>query len=222
MTKRFFLNNSGGGGGRKASDMFKQGLKKGNSNLSPTERNKQMVQEKMAAMLQDAASGKKKFSFSLPGTAKGAEKQESEAVKQMKAQLAQKKAKRDSKKLQEAIKVEPKYFSGMQGGRIDSKGNIYNAHNQLVATVEIKSGKIMGVTGVTIGKYVPNSPTAEYVITRYIAKMNNNMGRGGVGGGGMDTGGASQSFDGMTGGIDSSKKGSIWGRSSKKKDTGWW
>lgn len=145
--------------------------------LSPEERYQKMVEEKTAAIKKEAMKGAR-FGVSLPGTdASQDSRQMSKSAQEMIDKMARDKAKKALKKAKrKEVNIQPKLLTGMQGGRIDSDGRIYDSHNKCIAKIDKKTGKVKSSSGTHICNWTGSSYN-EYTIARFIEK--NNHARGG-------------------------------------------
>ncbi len=235
MTRMFTGGRSGGEGGSNTNPIFdkygKRSAKQAfidkargvdDSKLTPEERYKKTFDKKMTELKQKALAGGSKYKFSLPGTNQEEEKKLSKTMEAFIMRAAMKKAKEEEKKQRESaqVKVKAKGFTGMYGGRIDAKGNIYGPGNKLLAKVDLKTGLVKSKSGTRICKYNPDSPYTDHAIVSFITKESNpnkatwmggTTGHAGVGGGlygpSPSSGGGMGSFYGHS----DNKGGGFWG-----------
>lgn len=135
------------------------------------------------------------------------------AVEQM-ISKAEKKAKKELAKKQQ-IEIKARQFTGGAGGRIDSRGNIYDSKGQIVMTVD-KNGNIKSPTGMNLGKYDPNSANLDARVSNMIARYSK-ADNAGSPWGGSSGGGGSDIYGNRTGG-----GGGLYGPSDDDKGGGWW
>ncbi len=222
MSRGFSGGRSGGTGGaggfqhtkRSAKDMFIKKMKgESDENLTSDERYKKMVSEKMDAYKKEAMKGAK-FGVMLPGTSGGGERQMSKSAMETLEKMARDKAKREMKKgsKRKEVNITPKFLTGMQGGRIDADGRIYDSHNKIVASIDKKTGKVKASNGTHICNWSGSSYN-EYTIARFLEKSNHSRGGSlyGTKGHGGNTGGGVWGSGSSGGGTD------MWGN---KKDDG--
>lgn len=209
---------------------LEKGNKKGAGQASAEERYQDILNDKLEQTRNEAMKGAK-YNFQLAGTDPAQCRQLSKSAQEVIQKIAEKKAKQAAKKQKKAdiVAVQAKYFTGMQGGRIDKSGRIFDAHGQVVLEVDKKTGKIKNKMGNVVGNYDPNSPYSEHRICELIAKHSNQRGwYAGTAGHGVQ-----QASGGIWGKSDSSagngsiwgtaSGGSIWGSSaSDDKNSGWW
>ena len=175
MSRNFMGSRMGGGssGGGTAKKSFMSRMQGGDeAKMTQEEKYQKMVEDKVDAMRSAASSGAK-YGVMLPGTGgdKDQGREMSDSTKAIVEELALKRAQKQAKKMKRRVlDVAPKYFTGMQGGRIDSKGNIYGPDGAMVAKVDMKSGKVMKQTGGALCKYSQSS-FCEHKITAYINKI---------------------------------------------------
>ncbi len=209
-----------------------KGSKKGVGDVSSEERYDELLQNKLEETRNEAMKGAS-YTFNLPGTDPAQTRQLSKGAQEVIQKIADKKAKQAQKKAKKAdiVAVQAKYFTGMQGGRIDKSGKIYDGAGQVVLEVDKKSGKIKNAkTGSVVGKYDPNSPYSEHRICELISKHSTTNNRGwyaGTAGHGLQqaTGGVWGKSDNSAGNgsIWGNGGGNIWGNnSSSDNNSGWW
>ena len=83
--------------------------------------------------------------------------------------MINKRAKKYAKEKSRVVKVVPKRFTGMQGGRIDNRGAIFGPDGRWIATVDKKTGKVRSRRGFVVCKYDPKSSVCEFRIASFIA-----------------------------------------------------
>jgi hypothetical protein len=230
LPKNFRDKNSPNG----AKAMFMNAMKKGATKpeQSQDERYQQIYKAKLTDMRNNALKGGK-YTFHLPGTDPTEARQLSKGAQEIISKIAEKKAKRDEKKMKKAdvVKVQPKCFVGRQGGRIDNRGYIYDSAGQWIMTVDKKTGKIKNRrNGCTVGKYNPGCNYSEHRLTELISQLDTTHQNGWYAGSGGHAGSTpSDSIWGKESG--SVGTGSIWGGNTSgfwgsntedKKDSGWW
>lgn len=216
-----------------AKAMFMDAIKKGSKKpqQSHDERYQKIYKDKLSEVRNNAMKGAK-YTFNLPGTDPSEAQQLSKGAQEIIAKIAEKKAKREEKKLKRAdvVKVTPKYFMGPQGGRIDSKGYIFDSAGQWIMTVDKKTGKIKNRrNGCTVGKYNPNDNFSEHRLTELIAQHDTTKQNGwyaGSQGHGSSTPADSvwgkESGSVGTGSIWGGDSGGFWGGGNDDKKSGWW
>lgn len=208
-------------GGRKMSD------------ISSEERYQEILKQKLDEVRGEALKGAK-YTFNLPGTDPTQCKELSKGAQEIIQKIAEKKAKQAEKRAKKAdlVTVQPKYFTGQQGGRIDSRGNIYDSAGYCIMEVDKKTGKIKNKrTGNIVGNYNPNSSYSEHRICELIAQhstTNNNGWYAGSQGHGFQEcdggvwGKSSNSCgNGTIWGSSSDSGGNIWGHSDNNNSS-WW
>lgn len=219
-----------------AKAQYMKAIKKGSKVNEPDqqERYNEILKQKMKEVHAKALQGAK-YSFQLQGTDASECRTLSKGAQEVLTKIAEKAAKREERRMEKAdvVKIRPKAFVGLQGGRIDGNGYIFDSAGQWIMTVDKKTGKIKNrVTGCTLGKYKPDCTYNEHRITELIASHDTTKKAGwygGTGGHGMQTpGGGSiwgsekQSCGGGTiWGDNSCSSGNIWGNSNKD-NSGWW
>jgi len=219
-----------------AKAQYMKAIKKGSKVNEPDqqERYNEILKAKMKEVRAKAMQGAK-YSFQLQGTDSSECRTLSKGAQEVLTKIAEKAAKREERRMEKSdvVKIRPKAFTGLQGGRIDSNGYIFDSAGQWIMTVDKKTGKIKNrVTGCTLGKYKPDCNYNEHRITELIASHDTTKKAGwygGTGGHGMQTpGGGSiwgsekQSCGGGTiWGDNSCSSGNIWGNSNKDNN-GWW
>jgi len=171
MSRGFTGSRGGTVGSKSAKDIYMKAQKasaKGGV-LTQAEQYEQLLAEKMSE-LKNKATGTKRFSFSLPGTDSGAQKELSASAKQVLEKMAVKKAKEEMKKREKkrGVVIVPKYLTGMYGGRIDSDGRIY-ANGAVIASINKKTGEVRDKKGTFVCKYKGTS-FDEFKISRFIAE----------------------------------------------------
>lgn len=203
-----------------------KGSKSGGSDLSGEDSYKEMLQGKLEETRNAAMKGST-YTFSLPGTDPAQCRQLSKGAQEVIQKIAEKKAKQAAKKGSKAdiVAVQAKYFTGMQGGRIDKGGKIYDSAGQVVLEVDKKSGKIKNKVGNVVGNYDPNSPYSEHRVCELIAKHSTANKAGWHAGGGIH--GTQESSGSIWGKSDNSAgNGSIWGSGwgggDSDNNSGWW
>lgn len=237
LPKQFQTKNATNG----AKSMFMNSVKKGNNGkveLSKEERYQEIYKEKLNEVRSKALSGAK-YTFQLPGTDPTQCKQLSKGAQEIINKIAEKKAKAAEKKMKKAdvVKIVPKAFTGLQGGRIDGRGYIYDSAGQWIMTVDKKTGKIKNrKNGCTVGKYNPNCGYSEHRLAELIGQLDTTkqagwwagaQGHAGStpadntwGSGGSIWGNEQKSDGGIWG-----TGGSIWGSTKSDSDNnggGWW
>lgn len=235
MTRMFTGSRSGGSGGggnpifskykkRSAKETFMKQMKGiDDSNLTPQEKYQKNLESKMSELRNQALLGGSKFKLNLPGTEGGEERALSKSAEAFIKALAEKKLREEEKKEKEraGVKVVPKSFTGMVGGRIDRKGKIYGPDGRKIGQINLKTGRATNNWGTMICKYDPKSPYAEYKIASFIAhEYRPNKGTlygtapaGGAGGGNIwgSTSGSGGGMGGFYGGNDDGGSGGFWG-----------
>ncbi|MBY0355408.1 MAG: hypothetical protein K2Q12_06710 [Rickettsiales bacterium] len=165
---------SGGSGGtkrRSAKDMFMAQMRGEDiyGGMSDDERYKKIFEEKLEE-LRTKAKGSRKSSVVLPGTDPGAVRELSATAQKVIDDMLNKRAKKFASERSRTVRVKPKVFTGVQGGRIDKNGNIFGPDNRWIASVDKKTGKIRSRRGgITVCTYNPNSSVCEFRITQFIA-----------------------------------------------------
>ncbi len=237
MTRMFTGSRGGSGEGGGTNPIFdkyeKRSAKKtfmnkmrgiDDSNLTPEERYKKVFDKKVEELRAQALSGGSRYSFSMPGT-EPQEKKISKGMEEFIRRIAAKKAKEEENKLRERnqVKIQPKVYMGLHGGRIDKKGRVYGPDNRWIASVNMKTGRVTSKSGMSICKYNPQSPYTDHQIVQFIAKEYNpnkpsffggSAGHGAAGGGmGNFYGGGGNKGGGMGSfyGNDDNKGGGFWG-----------
>ncbi len=236
MTRMFTGSRGGSGDGgnpifskykkRSAKETFIKQMKGiDDSNLTPQEKYQKNLESKMSDLRNQALLGGSKYKMNLPGTEGGEERKLSKSAEAFIKALAEKKIREEEKKEKERsnIKVVPKSFTGMVGGRIDKKGKIFGPDGRKIGQINMKTGKATNNWGTAICKYDPKSPYSEYKIASFIAhEYRPNKGtlygtapaggsQGGMGnfyGGGSSSGGG---MGGFYGGGDNKGGGGFWG-----------
>lgn len=165
---------SGGNGGHKrrsAKDMFIAQMNGEDiyGGMSDDERYKKIFEEKLEELRTKAKSARK-ASVVLPGTDPGSVRELSASAQKVIDDMLNKRAKKFAKERSKVVRVKPKVFTGIQGGRIDKNGNIFGPDNRWIATVDKKTGKIRSRRGgITICTYNANSSICEFRIAQFIA-----------------------------------------------------
>ena len=208
---------------------LEKGNKKGAGQASAEDRYQDILNDKLEQTRNEAMKGAK-YNFQLAGTDPAQCRQLSKGAQEVIQKIAEKKAKQAAKKQKKAdiVAVQAKYFTGMQGGRIDKSGRIFDAHGQVILEVDKKTGKIKNKMGNVVGNYDPNSSFSEHRICELIAKHSGKSQSFTLGSGanGHGSGGG-----GIWGSSDNSQSGSIWGSggggiwgssSSDDNNSGWW
>ncbi|MCI5050307.1 MAG: hypothetical protein MRY32_08270 [Rickettsiales bacterium] len=222
--------------GKSAKAQFMKAMQKGLKNPAEQDakaRYKEILSEKMASVQKEAMKGAK-YSFQLPGTDASECRKLSKGAQEILEKVAEKQAKREQKKRErkmDKVAVKAKYFTGMQGGRIDNKGQIYDSAGQVIMKVDTKTGKIKNAaTGSTLAKYRPNCGYTEHRICELIARHDTTKKDGWYAGstdmssiygtntsnnsGWGDSGSGGSSIWGDTGGF--------WGNKNDDNNGGWW
>lgn len=214
---RGFTGSRGGGGQfgnfsvkkHSSKDAFMKKLRgESDDKLSPEERYQKMVDEKTAAIKKDAMKGAR-FGVSLPGTDSTQDsRQMSQSAQEIMEKMAREKAKKALKKSKKRseVNITPKFLTGMQGGRIDSDGRIFDKHNKCIARIDKKTGKVKSSSGTHICNWTGSSYN-EYTIARFIDK--HNQGRGG-------------SLYGTKGHGDATASGNVWGGGGGSSNADMW
>lgn len=229
LPKQFQSKNSSTG----AKAQFMKALKRGSKrpgDQDPQERYNEIYKEKVKELRDKAMKGAK-YTFQLPGTDASQCQQLSKGAQEIIEKIAEKRAKREEKKMKKAdmIKITAKHFTGVQGGRIDARGQVFDSAGQVVMTVDKKTGKIKHRNGNTVGKYNPGCTYSEHRLAELVAHYDTTKNAGWYAG----TGGhAGHSSHGSGWGTESNScgGGNIWGSSSGGKDIwgnsadhkGWW
>ncbi len=207
---------------------LKKGGKKPNEKTSE-ERYQEILKEKMDEVRTKAASGGK-YAFHLPGTDASDCRELSQGAQDILQRIAEKKAKKEEKKRkkEEGVSVKAKYFTGMQGGRIDNKGRIYDSKGQCILVVDAKTGNIKNKqTGCVVGKYKSGCGYSEHRICELISKYDTtkragwHAGTAGHSAAGGNVWGSSASGGDIWGNGASKGGGNIWGNAPKDSN-GWW
>lgn len=226
-----------------AKAQFMKAIKRGSKkpgDLDPQERYNEIYKEKVKEMKNKAMKGAK-YTFNLPGTDPTQAQQLSKGAQEIIQKIAEKQAKREEKRLKKAdkIKIIPKHFTGGQGGRIDTRGHVFDSAGQWIMTVDKKSGKIKHRNGNTVGKYNPGCNYSEHRLCELISNYDTTKNAGwyagtqghasstvgGIYGSGGGWGAESNSCGGgsIWGNHESHSGGGkdIWGNGSSDKQ-GWW
>ena len=219
-----------------AKAQFMKAIKKGSKKPEPPsaeERYNEIYKAKVEEIRNKAMQGAK-YTFQLPGTDSSECKKLSKGAQEIIEKIAEKKAKQAEKRAKKAdvIKITPKHFTGMQGGRIDGKGHVFDSAGQWVMTVDKKSGKIKNrVTGSTMGKYNPGCTYSEHRMCELIGQLDTTKQNGWYAG--SSGHGSAMPGEGTVWGSETNScgGGSLWGDntggfwgggSDDKKDGGWW
>jgi hypothetical protein len=137
--------------------------------MSDEERYKKIFEEKLEE-LRTKAKNSRKAGVILPGTDPNAVRELSASAQKVIEDMLNQRAKKFAKERSKMVRVKPKVFTGIQGGRIDKNGNIFGPDNRWIATVDKKTGKIRSRRGgFVICKYDPKSSICEFRITQFIA-----------------------------------------------------
>lgn len=155
---------------RSAKEMYIRKAKgQGDDKLSPEARYEKLMNEKMEDIKKKVIKSSR-FAVQLPGTDSSTSTREiSKAAQDVIDKLAKERAKKHAKKnMYRNMHIRAKSYTGMQGGRIDSKGRIYGPDGKYIAFVCKKSGKVKNRWGNTICKY-SDSGYCEFKIARFIA-----------------------------------------------------
>lgn len=133
------------------------------------DRYNKMVEKKMKE-IQEKVSKSVRNQVILPGTSPSEGTREiSKAAQDVVEQMAKMKAEKYAKKNKfKGMKIRPRIFTGMQGGRIDSKGRIFGPDGRYIAFVCKKTGKVKGRNGHTICYRYTDSSFCDYKISRFI------------------------------------------------------
>ena len=232
MPKQFQSKNSPNSAKAQFMNALKRGSKKPGAQ-DPQERYNEIYKEKVKELRREAMKGAK-YTFQLPGTDPTSAQQLSKGAQEIISKIAEKRAKRDEKRMKKAdkIKITPKHFSGNQGGRIDNRGQIFDSAGQHIMTVDKKTGQIKHRNGNTVGKYNPGCTYSEHRLCELIAGYDTTKNAGwyaGTSGHGSAMPGGGQSVWGkesnscgggnIWGSSDSGGK-DIWGNNTDNK--GWW
>lgn len=237
LPKQFQTKNASNG----AKAMFMNSVKKGTNGqveMTKEERYQQIYKEKLNEVRSKALQGAK-YTFTLPGTDPTQCKQLSKGAQEIISKIAEKKAKRAEKKMKKAdvVKIMPKAFTGLQGGRIDSRGYIYDSAGQWILTVDKKTGKIKNRrNGCTVGKYNPTCGYSEHRLCELVAQYDTTKQAGWYASPGHAHTTPLDSLGNATNGSIWGKEsnsvgngsiwgtgGSIWGNSDNKdNNSGWW
>lgn len=210
---------------------MQKGSKKAAGDVSAEDRYQEMLQNKLEETRTAALKGAS-YTFNLPGTDAAQTRQLSKGAQEVIQKIAEKKTKQAAKKAKKSdiVSIKTKYFTGMQGGRIDKSGLIYDAFGKVVLTVDMKTGKIKNGSGCVVGNYDPNSSYSEHRICELIAKHSTGKARNihgtpaaqGADQGGGNIWGKSDSSSG-NGSIWGSGGGNIWGSNNDSNNSsGWW
>lgn len=182
------------------------------------ERYQDILKEKMEEVRSKAMNGAK-YTFQLPGTDASECRELSAGAQEVLQKIAEKKAKKEEKKAkkEDVIKVSAKYFTGVQGGRIDAKGRIFDSKGQCILVVDKKTGSIKNArTGNIVGKYKAGCGYSEHRICELIGKYDTSR-RAGWHAGAAGHAGASTGWGTLP---ESSSQGSIWGTTTSSNDSG--
>jgi hypothetical protein len=140
------------------------------SKLSPQEKYERILDKKIGEMRIKALQ--KGVRFGQVGV-EGEEKQLSKGMEMFVRQQAEKLAKAEHKKMMEktAFKIKSRNLPGMQGGFIDSKGNVCGPDRKVIAKINPKTGKVTAMNGTYICKYKSGGNyAAESQIANFVAK----------------------------------------------------
>lgn len=189
MTRFFGGMGSGGAGSRFGSDKDKKNAassleralasKKGpgdkkTSEMSAEERYQKLISQKMEKHKQQLMTQKKHSNHNLPGT-KPMDGEMSKSTQAAMEIIAARMAKREMKKKKAAdpIQITPTAIGGLYTGFIDAKGNVWNAQNQKVLTIDKKTGaiKTTGLFARKIGTYDPKSNFCLFKIQKQLEKF---------------------------------------------------
>lgn len=197
-----------------ASAQFMKALKKNGGKASgatgsdATERYQSILKEKMADVRSQAMMGGS-YGFHLPGTDPSECRQLSAGAQEILQKIAERKAKKAAKKekKEDIISITPKYLTGIQGGRIDKSGKIFDSKGAHILTIDKKTGKIKNEkTGCSVGTYKPNCGFSQHRIAELVAKYDSSK---------------KGSLWGTTPAAPSGGGGNIWGHSDDGKNN-WW
>lgn len=232
---RFFGGMGGGGAGsrfgsgkdkKNAGSSLERALAgknktggKTNTEMSAEERYQKLISQKMEAHKQQLMSQKKQSNHNLPGT-KPMDGEMSKSTQAAMEIIAAKMAKREAKRKKSAdpIKIVPTAIGGLYGGFIDAKGNVWNAYNQKVLTIDKKTGamKTTGLFGRKIGTYDPKSSFSLHKIQKQLEAFAIKNGAGVNNIWGQQTGAKPASDPNSIYGSSS------WGSSGDDGKKGWW
>ncbi len=216
-----------------AKGVYMEQLKKGNKNAKNTskeDRFREIYKEKVAELRNQALKGAT-YTFQLPGTDPSKTRELSKGAQEIINKIAEKKAKKAEKTMKKAnqVTIAPKYFTGLQGGRIDSRGYIYDSAGQWIMTVDKKTGKIKNrKTGTTVGKYNPDSAYSEHRMCELIYELDTTRQAGWYAGsqghGSMGGGWGKESDSGDIWGSKAPSSGTVWGNNNDDDNNngGWW
>lgn len=186
------------------------------SEMTTEERYKKLISDKMEAH-KDRLMQQKKYSHNLPGT-KPMDQEISKGAQLAMELVAAKMAKREMKKKKpiDPIQITPTPIGGMYSGFIDAKGNVWNAQNKKVLTIDKKNGaiKTTGLFGRKIGTFDPKSHFSFYKIQKELEKYALKHGAG-----------ANNIWGQQSGAKPASDPTSIYGSSGGSDDggnKGWW
>jgi Sec7-like guanine-nucleotide exchange factor len=186
--------------------------------MSSEERTQKLMEFKFNAMYKELAlkslNGKGN-GFKLPGTSEPEKKEMSKTAQMMLEKMAMKQAKQMAEKMaskrKQVTTIEPKFFNG---GRIDSRGTIYDAMGKAVGSINNKTLQIW-FGNKSIGKY-KDSSFCITKIERAVQELTRQKATGMIGmwgGGGNIWGGGGNSSGGMN-------TSGFWGNSDNKDS--WW
>lgn len=188
MSRGFFGNGSGGGDSKRPgaakSDPTKKKSMMSSLNFSRKRQKtlNELVRERTTTKVKDynemvedlldakMTSTERPRQFSLPGAAPPEQKEISKGRKAAIEHFKMKRMKQRMKVRDQRVEVIPKLYSGPQGGWIDKKGRIRNAHGVIVMEVNTKNGVITNRLGLKVGKYNPHSMTCDFKIQRLIQR----------------------------------------------------
>jgi len=139
-------------------------VKKGK--LPAADRYKQILKNKMEANKKKVLGDRVKVGFNLPTSFGEARKMSKQAEQKLK-EVAQRKAIKEAKKLQQMVLVTPRTYSN---GILDKKGRIYDVAGNLVAQVNTKNGRMSTMMGWSLGRYKPKSFMTDITIQNAITQ----------------------------------------------------
>ena len=167
-----------------AGEATKLQLRKGGktAELTQQEKFKALLEAKKAALGMKAAAGSNASKFQLPGTKSSDDKprEMSKSFKKLMAIMELKKARKETKKVNDAVVIKSRYFNG---GQVDKNGKVLDVNGKIIGTVDLKTGNIKNAWGMTIGKYKDDS-FGNYKVQRFIDKENSAPKSGGADSGG--------------------------------------
>ena len=150
MTKRFYSGMRNDSRLGEAAKLKRLEIQKGGKlPITAAERYKKVIKQKLVDHQEEAARNRTN-QFNLPGT-KPLEKKLSQQAEQAMRQIAMRKARKDEKALKKMVVVKPQNFP--YAGRMDKKGNIYDVGGNLTMKVDLKTGKVKTMGGMTIAHY---------------------------------------------------------------------